>query len=48
MPEHVDFNSPAVSCDCLAHVCGNTADHPGRVGECPSDMTDAEWVAGRP
>ncbi|MEL5957311.1 transposase [Streptomyces sp. CLV115] len=48
MPGHVDFNSPAVSCDCLAHVYGNAADHPDRVRRCPSDMTDAEWVAVRP
>ncbi|WTQ70410.1 transposase [Streptomyces sp. NBC_00161] len=48
MPEHVDFNSPAVSCDCLAHVYGNAADHPDRVRRYPSDMTDAQWAAVRP
>jgi hypothetical protein len=48
VPEHVDFNSPAVSCDCLAHVYGNAADHPDRVRRYPSDMTDAEWAAVRP
>ena len=31
VPEHVDFDSPAVLCDCLTHVYGNTADHPHRV-----------------
>jgi hypothetical protein len=41
-PETVDFNSPAVSCDCFAHVYGNAADHPDRVRRYPSDMTDAE------
>lgn len=48
VPEHVDLNSPAVSCDCLAHVYGNAADHPDRVRRYPSDMTDAEWAAVRP
>lgn len=48
VPGHVDFNSPAVSCDCLAHVYGNAADHPDRVRRYPSDMTDAEWAAVRP
>lgn len=47
-PEHADFNSPAVSCDCLAHMYGNAADHPDRVRRYPSDMTDAEWAAIRP
>lgn len=47
-PETVDFNSPAVSCDCFAHVYGNAADHPDRVRRYPSDMTDAEWAAVRP
>ncbi|MQY40909.1 hypothetical protein SRB17_89420 [Streptomyces sp. RB17] len=48
VPEHVAFNSPAVSCDCLAHVYGNAADHPDRVRRYPSDMTDAESAAVRP
>lgn len=48
VPEHIDFNSPAVSRDCLAHVYGNAADHPDRVRRYPSDMTDAEWAAVRP
>ena len=43
-----DFNSVAPSCDCLAHVYGNAADHPDRVRRYPSDMTDAEWAAVRP
>jgi transposase len=47
-PEPVHFNSPAVSCDCLAHVYGNAADHPDRVRRYPSDMTDAEWAEVRP
>jgi hypothetical protein len=47
-PEPVDSNSPSVSCDCLAHVYGNAADHPDRVRRYPSDMTDAEWAAIRP
>src|SRR3954465_2484874 len=41
-------NSVALSCDCLAHVYGNAADHPDRVRRYPSDMTDAEWAAVRP
>lgn len=44
----VDFNSPVVSCDCLAHVYGNAADHPEREARYPSDMSDAEWAAVRP
>lgn len=48
VPEPVDFDSPVVSCDCLAHVYGNAADHPDRVRRYPSDMTDAEWAAVRP
>lgn len=47
-PEPVDFNSAAPSCDCLAHMYGNAADHPDRVRRYPSDMTDAEWAAIRP
>ncbi|MFE5109449.1 transposase [Streptomyces sp. NPDC056663] len=47
-PEPVHFNSPAVSCDCLAHVYLNAADHPDRVRRYPSDLTDAEWAAIRP
>jgi hypothetical protein len=46
--EPVQFNSAAPSCDCLAHVYGNAADHPDRVRRYPSDMTDAEWAAIRP
>ncbi|MDN3060033.1 hypothetical protein PH213_37040 [Streptomyces sp. SRF1] len=46
--EPVDFNSPFVSCDCLAHVYGNAADHPDRVRRYPSDMTDAKQAAVRP
>lgn len=42
------FNSAARSCDCIAHVYGNAADHPDRVRRYPSDMTDAEWAAVRP
>ncbi|MGW2755541.1 transposase [Streptomyces sp. NPDC001273] len=45
-PAH--FNSTARSCDCLAHVYGNAADHLDRVRRYPSDMTDAEWAAVRP
>lgn len=44
----VDFNSAAPSCDCLAHVYGNAADHPDRVRRYPSDMSEAEWAAVRP
>lgn len=40
-------NSPARSCDCLAHVYGNAADRPQRVRRYPSDMTDAEWAVVR-
>ncbi|GGQ35351.1 hypothetical protein GCM10010279_50260 [Streptomyces mutabilis] len=47
-PEPVQFNSAAPSRDCLAHVYGNTADHPDRERRYPSDMTDAEWAAIRP
>ncbi|MFB7958182.1 IS5 family transposase [Streptomyces sp. NPDC056045] len=48
MPEHVDLNSPTVSCDCLAHAYGNAADHPNRVRRYPSGMRDAECTAVRP
>lgn len=47
-PAPAQFNSSVVSCDCLAHVYGNAADHPDRVRRYPSDMTDAEWVVVRP
>ncbi len=47
-PAPVYFNSSVVSSDCLAHVYGNAADHPGREPRYPSDMSDAEWVAVRP
>ncbi|WTU95740.1 IS5 family transposase [Streptomyces sp. NBC_00045] len=47
-PAPAQFNSSAVSCDCLAHVYGNAAEHPERVRRYPSDMTDAEWAAVRP
>ncbi|MHA5053277.1 transposase [Streptomyces sp. SD15] len=43
-PEPVDFNSPAVSCDCLAHVYGNAADHLDRVRE--REGREAEPTAG--
>ena len=46
--EPVQFNSAAPSCDCLAHVYGNAADHPERERRYPSDMSDAEWAAVRP
>ncbi|MCX4461232.1 IS5 family transposase [Streptomyces sp. NBC_01728] len=46
-PEPTEFNSSAMSCDCLAHVYGNAADHPDRVRRYPSDMSDAEWAAIR-
>jgi hypothetical protein len=46
--EPVQFNSAASSCDCLAHVYGDAADHPDRVRRYPSDMTDAEWAAIQP
>jgi transposase len=46
-PELVDFNSPGVSCDCLAHRFGNAADQPERVPTYPSDMSDAEWAVAR-
>lgn len=41
-------NPAAPSCDCIAHVYGNAADHGGRVRRYPSDMTDAEWAVVRP
>lgn len=47
-PAHVDFNSTVASCDCLAHVYGNAADHPDRVRRYPSDMTDAERAQVKP
>ncbi|MFE7244236.1 transposase [Streptomyces sp. NPDC057580] len=46
--EPVQFNSAAPSCDCLAHVYGNAADHSDRERQHPSDMTDTEWAAIRP
>lgn len=42
-----ESNPAAPSCDCLAHLYGNAADHGGRVRRYPSDMTDAEWAAVR-
>ena len=42
-----ESNSVPQSCDCLAHVYGNAADHGGRVRRYPSDMTDAEWAEVR-
>lgn len=47
-PSHVDFNSPAMVCDCLVHVYGNAGNHPDRLRRYPSDVTDAEWAAVRP
>jgi transposase len=47
-PAPAGFNFSAVSCDCLAHVYGNAADHPDRVSRYPSDMSDAEWAVVRP
>jgi len=41
-------NSAAPSCDCLAHMHGNTTDRPERQRRYPSDMTNAEWVAIQP
>lgn len=46
-PMPARFNSVAPSCDCLAYVYGNAADHPDRVRWYPSDVTDAEWAAIR-
>ncbi|WNZ12850.1 transposase [Streptomyces sp. 11x1] len=46
--EPVQFNSAVPSCDCLAHVYGNAADHPDRERRYPSDTTGAEWAAVRP
>ncbi len=40
----VEPNSSALSCDCLAHVSGNAADHGERVRRFPSDMTGGEWA----
>ncbi|MGW6009152.1 hypothetical protein [Streptomyces sp. NPDC055210] len=45
--EPVQINSATPSCDCLAHVYGNAADHPEREGRYPSDMTNAKWAAIR-
>lgn len=42
--EPVQFNSAAPSCDFLAHMYGNAADHPDRVRRYPSDVSDAEVV----
>lgn len=47
-PAPAHFNSSDVSCDCLAHVYGNAADHPARKPHYPSDMSDEEWAAVRP
>jgi transposase len=43
----LESNSASLSCDCLAHVYGNAADHGERVRRYPSDMTDAEWAVVR-
>ncbi|MFF3787846.1 integrase core domain-containing protein [Streptomyces sp. NPDC001933] len=42
-----ESNSVARSCDCLAHLYRNAADHGERVRRHPSDMTDEEWTAVR-
>lgn len=42
-----ESNSVALSCDCLAHLYRNSADHGERVRRHPSDMTDEEWTAVR-
>ncbi|MBB4928648.1 transposase [Kitasatospora kifunensis] len=44
----VSSNSRVSSCDCLAHVYGNAADHGERARRYPSDMTDAKWQTVRP
>jgi transposase len=46
-PRPAESNSPAPSCDCLAHVYGNAADHGDRERRYPTDMTDAEWSVVR-
>src|SRR4051794_35185795 len=43
----VESNLSRRECDCLAHVYGNAAGQPDRVGTYPSDMTDAEWQVVR-
>ncbi|MGW2207204.1 transposase [Streptomyces sp. NPDC001774] len=47
-PAPAHFNSSGLSCDCLAHVYGNAADHPARKPHYPSDMSDEERAAVRP
>lgn len=47
-PAPAHFNLSDLSCDCLAHVYGNAADHPARKPHYPSDMSDEEWAAVRP
>jgi transposase len=42
-----ESNSPARSCDCLAHRFGNANDRPEREPRYPSDMSDAEWAVVR-
>lgn len=46
--EAMEFNSGAVSCDCLAHRFGNAGDRPGRPRSYDTDLTDAEWECIRP
>ncbi|OKI37832.1 transposase [Streptomyces sp. TSRI0281] len=47
VPVSVESNPDTPSCDCLAHVYGNAADHGERRRHYPSDMADEEWAEVR-
>lgn len=47
VPVSVESNADTPSCDCLAHVYGNAAEHGERTRHYPSDMTDVEWAQVR-
>lgn len=47
VPVLVESTLGTPSCDCLAHVYGNAADHGDRTPRYPSDMTDGEWAEVR-
>lgn len=44
---YLESNSSSLSCDCLAHRCGNAADRPDLTRCYGSDMTEAEWQVVR-
>jgi transposase len=47
VPVFVESSPDTPSCDCLAHMYGNAADHGERTRHYASDMTDEEWAEVR-